>query len=252
MKHQSNPLPQTLLAFTLLCGALTAVLALGSILTARNTALPTDGGVGLDAGDVPSAITVVIDAGHGGEDGGTQSADGMYEKDINLEIARMLEVMLRANGICTVMTRTEDMLLYDRGVDYQGRKKVLDLAARRRIAEETENGVLVSIHMNAFPEERYRGLQVFYSPNDTLSRDLAERIQGTAQKYLQPENNRKIKKATSSIYLLDRLQCPAVLVECGFLSNPQEAALLSEENYRRELAFVLFCAVMDYISSQNA
>jgi N-acetylmuramoyl-L-alanine amidase len=106
--------------------------------------------------------------------------------------------------------------------------------------------------MNSFPEEKYRGLQVFYSPNNPASESLAVQIQNTTHEYLQQQNDRKIKKATSSIYLLDRLQCPAVLVECGFLSNPEEAALLAQSDYRRELAFVLFSAVMSYISSQNA
>ena len=249
---KNDPLTQTLLTLTLLCGALTAAMALVSSLIANDIALPTDGGVGLDAGTINDEITVIIDAGHGGEDGGTQSTEGMYEKDINLEIARILDTMLRANGVQTVMTRTEDILLYDRNVDYHGRKKVLDLAARKRIAEENENAIFVSIHMNSFPEEKYRGLQVFYSPNNPASETLAVQIQNTTHEYLQQQNDRKIKKATSSIYLLDRLQCPAVLVECGFLSNPEEAALLAQSDYRRELAFVLFSAVMSYISSQNA
>lgn len=252
MKQSPNALTGTLTTITLLCAALTASMALISALSSPKSALPTDGGVGLDAGNISSAVTVVIDAGHGGEDGGTQSAAGMYEKEVNLEIARLLDIMLRAGGVHTVMTRTEDVLLYDRNVDYHGRKKVLDLAERRRIAEETEHAVFVSIHMNSFPEERYQGLQVFYSPNDTASQALAELIQKSAKEYLQPQNERKIKKATSAIYLLDRLQCPAVLVECGFLSNPQEAELLSQEEYRKALAFTLFCSVMSYISSQNA
>ena len=251
MKYRSESLTKTLLAYTLLCGALTAMLALGSALASPPTLL-TDAGAGLDAGEISSDVTIVIDAGHGGEDGGTQSADGMYEKEVNLEIARMLDAMLRANGIRTVMTRTEDILLYDRNTDYHGRKKMLDLGARRKIAEESENAVFVSIHMNSYPEERYSGLQVFYSPNDNRSHTLAGLIQNTVQNHLQPQNNRKIKEATSSIYLLDRLQCPAVLVECGFLSNPHEADLLSQETYRQKMAFILFCSVMSYISAENA
>ena len=240
----------TTITVILLCGIFTA--AVGTAFSDRHDTRQTDAGVGADAGWITNEITVVIDAGHGGEDGGTQSADGMYEKDVNLEIARLLDTMLRANGVNVIITRTEDILLYDRGVDYQGRKKVLDLAARRQVAEKIENAVFVSIHMNAFPEEKYSGLQVFYSPNDKRSQALAAMIQNTVHEKLQPQNERKIKQATSSIYLLDRLQCPAVLVECGFLSNPQEASLLAQESYRQKLAFTLFCAVMSYISSQNA
>ena len=252
MKQHSQSLTHTLLSFTLLCGALSALLTLGSILLSSHQAIPVDGGVGLDAGEMVSPITVVIDAGHGGEDGGTQSADGVYEKTLNLEIAQMLNTMLRANGIMTVMTRTEDVLLYDRNADFKGHKKMLDLAERRRITEDTENAVFISIHMNSYPESRYSGLQVFYSPNDPLSETLAIEIRQNTRQYIQPNNNREIKAATSSIYLLDRLQCPAVLVECGFLSNPEESILLTKHDYQQQVAFVLFCSVMSYISEQNA
>lgn len=237
--------------FVLLCGAFTVILG-GIAGELSNTAIPADGGSGLDAGKEPLPYTVVIDAGHGGEDGGTQSATGLEEKTVNLEIAHMLDTMLRTAGIPTVMTRTEDILLYDRNADYKGHKKMLDLAARRQIAEDTEGAIFISIHMNAFPEEKYRGLQVFYSPHDTQSQVLAQTVQTETKRLLQPDNQRKIKKATSSIYLLDRLHCPAILIECGFLSNPEEAAHLGTEEYRKQLAFVLFCAVMSHISEYNA
>ncbi len=193
-------------------------------------------------------FTVVLDAGHGGEDGGAVSASGIYEKDVNLAIARSLEQLLTANGISVVMTRTEDVLLYDRNVDFRGRKKALDLAARRKIAEETENAVFVSIHMNAYPKQKYSGLQVWYSKNSPLSQTLAQSIQSLAAEQLQPENDRKIKPATSSIYLLHRLECPAVLVECGFLSNPEEAKQLGTKEYQDQLAFLLFLSITDGLS----
>ena len=107
--------------------------------------------------------TVIIDAGHGGEDGGAVGVGGVLEKDINLNIARALYDSLSAKGINCVMTRTEDILLYDPTSDYHGRKKVLDLAARLKIAKETPNSVFVSIHMNSFPQTQYSGLQVYYS-----------------------------------------------------------------------------------------
>ncbi len=187
---------------------------------------------------------VVLDAGHGGEDGGAVSGSGIYEKDLNLAITKKLATLLETNGVEVVMTRTEDILLYDRNVDYHGRKKALDLAARRKIAEETPDCLFVSIHMNAYPLPQYSGLQVWYSPHHETSRLVAQQIQNEIQTYLQPQNNRKIKSATAAIYLLHHLQCPAVLVECGFLSNPQEAELLSNEEYQNELAFFLFLAIM--------
>ncbi len=194
---------------------------------------------------VSPPFTVVLDAGHGGEDGGAVSASGICEKDINLSLALLLRDLLEANGIRVVMTRTTDVLLYDRDTDYHGRKKAQDLAARRKIAEETENALFVSIHMNAYPATQYSGLQVWYSPNDSRSEELAKSIQQSVHLTLQPDNNRSVKPATSSIYLLHHLTCPAVLVECGFLSNPEEAARLGSEDYQKELALLLFAAIAE-------
>lgn len=193
----------------------------------------------------PPRYTVIIDAGHGGEDGGAVSQSNIFEKDINLAVAFSLRDLLVANGVSVVLTRSEDILLYDRTVNYQGRKKALDLAARRKIAEETENAIFVSIHMNAFPLEQYCGLQVWYSQNSPDSIILAQTIQDFAAKKIQPENDRRVKPATSAIYLLHHLQCPAVLVECGFLSNPQEAELLASEDYQNQLAFLLFLSITE-------
>ena len=204
------------------------------------------------AGDGDRPITVVvIDAGHGGEDGGASSASGVVEKDVNLAVAFALRDLFEAAGIPVVMTRTEDILLYDRGVNFQGRKKVLDLAARQLIAEKTaqaaseEGGasLFISIHMNAFPAPQYSGMQVWYGVGDPLSREMADAIQ-TASLTLMPNNRRKTKAAGSNIYLLDRIKTPAVLVECGFLSNPDEAEKLAAEAYRYALAAVIFAGVV--------
>lgn len=191
--------------------------------------------------------TVIIDAGHGGEDAGAIGVNGVYEKDINLEIALMLDRMLRANGIETVLTRSEDILLYDRNSNYHGQKKIQDLATRRRIAESFDDAVFVSIHMNSFPDGRYSGLQVYYSPNDTTSRILAERIQSITGQELMPENERKIKKAGENIYLLQHLSCPAVLVECGFLSNPDECMRLSDDTYKKQMSLSLCISIINYL-----
>lgn len=194
---------------------------------------------------VPADFTVVLDAGHGGEDGGAVSASGIYEKDLNLAVATLLRELLESNGIRVVMTRETDVLLYDRNVDYHGRKKALDLAARKKIAEETPNSIFVSIHMNAYPESQYHGLQVWYSPNHPQSRAIAEAIQDTVAEALQPENTRRPKSATSSIYLLHHLNTPAVLVECGFLSNSEEATRLGDPEYQKQIALLIFLAIME-------
>lgn len=200
----------------------------------------------------PSYPVVIIDAGHGGEDGGAVGKNGIFEKDLNLLIAKDLCDMLRAEGITTVMTRESDVMLYDKTVDYKGRKKLLDLSARLKIAESYENCIFVSIHMNSFPEEKYSGLQVYYSPNHQSSVLLAESIQKNVSKYLQSENSRSVKKAGSNIYLLDRIRSPAVLIECGFISNYEECELLSSKEYRQKLTLLIFCGICEYISQYSS
>lgn len=193
--------------------------------------------------------TVVLDAGHGGEDGGASSAAGLVEKHVNLEISQIIRDMLTASGVDVVMTREDDRLLYDRDIDYRGRKKKLDLAARLNIAEETPDSIFVSIHMNSYTDPKYSGLQVWYSQNDPESYSLANLIQSRAKNDLQPENKRTVKAAGSSIFLLDSITSPAVLVECGFLSNVHEAEKFEDSEYKQEVAFSIFSAIMEFLES---
>lgn len=195
--------------------------------------------------------TVIIDAGHGGEDGGAVSDCGIVEKNINLDIALMLRDMLKMCGIDVIMTREDDRLLYDRSVDFHGRKKLLDLNARLNIAQNTANSIFVSIHMNSFTSKKYSGLQAWYSPNNDLSYTLANIIQNNTQKLLQSKNSRKVKSATSSIFILDNITSPAVLVECGFLSNIDEAAMLAEFDYRKQISFIIFCSIVEFLGLYN-
>lgn len=192
-------------------------------------------------------ITVIIDAGHGGEDGGAIGSGNIYEKDINLSIALKIGKKLEENGINILYTRTTDILLYDRNVDFSGRKKALDLAARVKTANETPNCIFVSIHMNSFPQSQYSGLQVYYSKNSKDSQIIAASIQNSVKANLQPQNKRKITEATSRIYLLDRIQAPAVLIECGFLSNPEECRLLTTEIYQNQLAEIISKELEKYV-----
>ena len=193
--------------------------------------------------------TVIIDAGHGGEDGGASSASGLIEKDVNLDISLALRDMLSACGVRVIMTRTDDRLLYDRNADYHGRKKKLDLAARLAIANRTDNAIFVSIHMNSYTSPKYSGLQVWYSQNTPSSYTLAELVREANKIHLQPDNNRKTKAATSSIHLLHNATCPAVLVECGFLSNADEAALFETNEYRKKVAFMLFSSIIEFLNT---
>ena len=242
MRTQRAIFPCLMLLSVVALTALLGLLARSATATAAQER-PADGMTMEAEPTAPSPIrTVVIDAGHGGEDCGALSAAGLLEKDVNLAVAFALRDLLEANGIPVVMTRTEDVLLYDRGADYKGRKKVLDLAARLAVANETEDSLFVSIHMNAFPQTRYSGMQVWYGTRDERSRDVAQSVQ-TAALALQPDNNRKIKAAGSNIFLLDNLDTPAILVECGFLSNPEEASRLGDEEYQKQLAFIIFGAI---------
>ena len=199
---------------------------------------------------------IVIDAGHGGEDGGTSGHLGgreILEKHLNLDVAQRLCTLLTDAGYTVVMTRTEDRLLYDRDVDYNGRKKALDMAARLHLTQQAadpDGALFVSIHMNSFPQSEYRGLQVYYSSNSADSRILAQSIQDTAREQLAPDNHRAIKEG-ENIYLLKNLSCPAVLVECGFLSNPDECAALATEEYQNRVAYVIFCALREYTAEHS-
>lgn len=208
---------------------------------------PLSSATAVSVGATPG-YTVIIDAGHGGEDGGAVGVlDGreIYEKDLNLTISLLLRDLLEADGVNVVMTREQDVLLYDRNTDYHGRKKVLDLAARLHMGQSVENALFVSIHMNAFTQSQYKGLQVYYSPNHAASATLAQRIQTRVSEQLQHDNHRKVKRSGSEIHLLEHLKCPAVLVECGFLSNADDCRALSDTEYQRKLAFLLFCAIRE-------
>lgn len=196
----------------------------------------------------PPARIVILDAGHGGEDGGASAADGTLEKDLNLSLVLSLKAHLESNGITVVLTRESDTLLYDRNADYEGKKKKLDMQARLAVAEAHPDAIFISIHMNTYPTAAPRGLQVWYSGNDPDSERLAATIQATVQAKMQPENHRKIKPAGSGIWLLKKIRQPAVLVECGFLSNPEEAALLATERYREELAATIGLSILDFLS----
>ncbi len=227
------------LAFLLVLSILFALLFAVAEGTRSKTELNT-----MNKGTTSPSKTVILDAGHGGEDGGASSADGLLEKDLNLALALTMRDILATNGVNVILTRDTDTLLYDRNVDFHGRKKMLDMAARLKIAENTADAVFVSIHMNTYPHPSCQGVQVWYSENNDASLELAKTIQSTTKELLQNENDRPVKRSGSSIYLLHHLECPAVLVECGFLSSPEEAALLGDENYRQQLALTLCMGIL--------
>lgn len=190
---------------------------------------------------------VIIDAGHGGEDGGAVAADGTEEQHINLSIAKLLEEQLHVLGIQTAMTRTDENSIHDADKKTIRERKVSDIHNRMAILDNTPNAILVSIHQNKFADTSLWGTQVFYSPNTTSSPALAQCIQESVQTLLQPENKRQIKKSGSSIYLLYNAKKTAVLVECGFLSNPKENEQLKDESYREKMAFSIAMGILEYL-----
>lgn len=195
---------------------------------------------------------IVIDPGHGGEDGGCVSESGILEKDLNLVISNKLKNILSASGYEILLTREEDKMLYDMYgdmTDYKGKKKLFDLKNRIKFAKECSADMFVSIHMNKFPVSKYKGLQVYYSPNNDKSELLARAVKENNTLYLQPDNEREIKAAGTNIFVLNRLNIPAILVECGFLSNAEETALLCDEDYRNKLALVVATSLMKYNES---
>lgn len=192
---------------------------------------------------------VIIDAGHGGEDGGAVAADGTAEQFLNLQIAKYLEAQLQVFGVKTVMTRTTEDSIHSAEADTTRERKVSDIHNRMKMMEETPNAMFVSIHQNKFDSSTEWGTQVFYSPNTTSSAALAECIQQSVIKNLQPNNTRMIKKSGSSIYLLYYAKKTAVLVECGFLSNPAELAKIKDAAYQKQIAFSIALGILEYMNS---
>lgn len=192
---------------------------------------------------VPREHCIVIDAGHGGVDGGATSCTGVLESQINLEIALRLEDLMHLLGYKTVMIRRTDISVYTKGETIAA-KKVSDLKERVRIVNDTEGAVLVSIHQNTFSDSRYGGAQVFY-PSTDGSRQLADAMQKMLVTNLNPGSNRQAKRG-EGIYLLEHMERPGVLIECGFLSNPAEEAKLRSEGYQKQLC----CVIAGVISQQ--
>lgn len=190
---------------------------------------------------------VVIDAGHGGADPGKVGINGALEKDINLEIARKLKVFLEQADIEVVLTRDSDMGLYDENAS---NKKVQDMKRRVEIIETSEPVMTVSIHQNSYHEEYVHGAQTFYYANSEQSKLLAEKIQMLLLEEIDGENTR-VAKSNDSYYLLKKTSTPIVIVECGFLSNSEEAEKLSSDYYQEKLAWAIHLAILQYINGQD-
>lgn len=188
---------------------------------------------------------IVIDAGHGGIDGGATSCTGVLESHINLQISLRLEELFHLLGYDTVMIRRTDESIYTEGNTIAS-QKVSDLKERVRIANETDNAFLISIHQNTFSDSRYQGAQVFYADEKT-SQSVARVMQQNLITILNPDSRRNAKKA-SGVYLMEHITCPGVLIECGFLTNPEEERMLRDADYQKKLCAVIVSSVSAHLA----
>ena len=202
-----------------------------------------------DGASATARPRIVIDAGHGGFDGGAKAPDGTEEKTLNLQIAQNLSAMLTVCGFEVTMTRETDDGLQGENDATVREKKVSDMHARLAMYEEAQ--LVISIHQNMFAAKNCRGSQVFYSPNHPCSKVLASCVREQLISRLQPDNTRELKEGNKDIFLLHKTTRPTVLVECGFLSNTEELACLRDETYQRQLAFAVACGAMEFMAQKG-
>ena len=190
--------------------------------------------------------TIIIDAGHGGVDGGATSCTGILESQFNLEIALRLEDLCHLLGMDTRMIRRTDCSVYTKG-ETIAQKKVSDLKERVRVVNEGKNNILISIHQNHFTDNKYHGAQVFYAQTEG-SQQLALNMQSAFVSTVNTGSKRQAKKA-DGVYLMQHINCPGILIECGFLSNPQEEYLLRSADYQKKICAVIACTISKSVFS---
>lgn len=190
--------------------------------------------------------TIIIDAGHGGIDSGAVGIDNVLEKDINLSIALKLKDLFDITGFNTIMTREIDKSLHDMDSNSIRSKKVSDLQNRLNLVNGDENNLLISIHQNKFEDSQYKGAQVFFSKNNPKSQELAQSIRASINGLLQKENTRETKPSPKGVFLLNKATVPAIIVECGFLSNHDDVKNLLDDTYREKMAFSIYCGFLDF------
>ncbi len=189
---------------------------------------------------------IVIDSGHGGMDGGCTDSEGVPEKGINLNIALSLRDMLVSSGYTVEMTRDTDTSIHDRGIEGIANQKSSDMDNRLEIFNKHDNAICISIHQNQFTDSKYKGGQMFYSLTNPKSEKLAGILQTNFKNYIQPYNDREIKQCGEELFLCYFSENPTVMVECGFMSNTEEAALLKDREYQNKIAFTIFSSIIQF------
>lgn len=192
---------------------------------------------------------VILDAGHGGMDGGCSAQDGTVEKDINLNILLNLRDMLTASGYTVEVTRDKDISIHDKGIEGIANQKSSDMDNRLALFNKYDNAICISIHQNLFTDSKYSGAQMFYSDTNPKSETLASILQSKFVEYLQPDNQREIKLCGKELFLCYFSENPTVMAECGFLSNPEEAEKLKDSEYQKQVAFTIYSAINEYYSN---
>lgn len=188
---------------------------------------------------------VVLDAGHGGEDGGASSGNGTTEADINLKITLKVQNLLEQSGCTVILTRSDENAIYDLDSKTLRQKKVSDIKNRVKIGNEASADIFVSIHLNKIPQSQYYGWQTFYKHSNEQSKKLATCIQSSLNEAIQKENKR-VPLKIDNIYIIDNVEVPTSIVECGFLSNPEEEKQLLNDEYQGRLAWGIYTGIIDY------
>lgn len=191
---------------------------------------------------------IVLDAGHGGLDSGAVGATGVLEKDVNLSIVLALRDMFEMSGFEVVLTRDEDISIYDPGVEGIRNQKLNDMDNRLAIIQKYPDSIFLCIHQNNFTDPKYFGGQMFYNNNNPQNRTLAQIMQNKFAQ-LQPGNGREIKLTGEELFLLKSNKNPSLMIECGFLSNPEEEQKLSTWEYQQKVAFTIYGGVMEFIDA---
>lgn len=194
---------------------------------------------------------IVLDAGHGGMDGGAVGVNQVVEKHINLSIALKLRDLLEVSGFDVIMTRETDVSLHDPAITGVAQKKRSDMYSRLKLIEENPDAIFISIHQNKFEQSQSNGSQVFYGTKNSDSEILAASVQSSIRELLQKENKRETKPSGKEFFLLYNPEIPAIMVECGFISNPEECAKLVTDSYQDQIAFAIMNGVFDYLGNQS-
>ena len=192
-----------------------------------------------------SGKTIVVDAGHGKPDEGAESSTGTTEAETNLKIALKLQNLLEQSGSTVILTRSDENAIYDYDSKTLRQKKISDIHNRVKIGNESSADIFVSIHLNKIPQQQYDGWQTFYNAQSSDGKKLAESIQKNLNDAIQKENNR-VAKTIDNIYIIKHVEIPTTIVECGFLSNPEEEKLLLQDEYQDKLAWGIYNGIIDY------